>query len=122
MATDTARTIKLDADGDFDVSTGTLVILKGSDSIVQAVKIALQCFKGEWFLDPDSGVPFFQDVLVKNPDPSVLQTVFRDAILEVPGVLALNALELAQDRGARTLTVTFRVSTDVGELDGSVSV
>ena len=115
----TVRDIKLDTAGDLEVAAGDLVLVSAADAIVQAVRIRLQFFKGEWYLDLDAGVPYYQSVLVKNPDPGVLQTVFRKALLETPGVLAVNALSLTQDRAARSLRVDYRVSTDVGELVSS---
>lgn len=122
MAADTPRTLKLDADGDLDFSTGNLQVLAGAEAIVQGVLVRLQFFKGEWFLDLDAGIPYFQSVLVKNPDPNVLQTIFREAILATPGVLALTSLVLTLDRVTRRLTVAFRISTDVGELDASTEL
>lgn len=117
MAADTPRTIKLDVNGDFDISTGNLQILTGAESIAQAVRITLQFFKGEWFLNLDAGLPYFQSILVKNPDANQLQAIFRDAILAVPGVSALPSLTLTFDRTTRALSVRCRVSTDFGELD-----
>jgi hypothetical protein len=122
MATDTPRDLQLDTDGDFAISGGDLQIVSGADAIVQAVKIRLQFFRGEWYLDEDAGLPYFQSVLVKNPDPNVLHSVFRRAILDTPGVLEITSLTLTFDRAERTLTVAFRISTDVGELDSSVEL
>ena len=117
MATDTPRDIKLTDDYDWDVSAGDLAILTGADAIVQSVKLHLQFFKGEWFLDLDAGIPYFQDVLIKNPDPNLLQSVFRNALLAIPGVLEIISLSLAIDNETRTLAIDMRLSTDVGELD-----
>jgi hypothetical protein len=122
MAADTVRDLALDADGDFEVSGGDLQLVAGAEAVLQAIRIRLQFFKGEWFLDEDAGVPFFQSVLVKSPDANVLQAVFRTAILETPGVEALPSLTLTFDRAARRLSVAFRVSTDLGELDSTVEL
>lgn len=108
------RNLKLTDTDDLDVSTGNLQLVGGAASIPQDLRIRLKFFKGEWFLDRDAGVPFFQDVLVKNPDPNVLQSVFRKALLETPGVLAINDLSLTRDSVTRKLNVSFRVSTDAG--------
>ena len=113
---DTVRDIALDINGDLAISSGDLQLVSGSDAIVQAVKIRLQFFKGEWFLNLDAGVPYFQEILVKNPNPNVLQTLFRKALLETPGVLAIESLALTFDGRTRQLAVSYRVTTDVGEL------
>ena len=118
----TTRDIALDGNGDWQVTAGDLVLVAGQAAILQAIRIRLQFFKGEWFLDEDAGVPYFQSVLVKNPDPNLLQTIFRDAILATPGVLGLPSLTLTLDRSTRSLTVAFRASTDEGELDATVTL
>ncbi len=118
----TARDIALDDAGDWNISGGDLTLVSDGPAILQALIIALEFFKGEWFLDEEAGLPYFQDVLVKNPDPNVLQSVFRTAILDVPGVLAINELTLLFDTAARTFAVTFRVSTDFGELVSTVGL
>lgn len=115
----TNRDIALDDDGDLSVSGGDLQLVSGADAIVQAVRIRLQFFRGEWFLDVDAGVPYFQDVLVKNPDPNVLQAVFRAAILETPGISELTALSIDFDRTNRRLSVSYRADTDVGEISST---
>lgn len=110
------RNFKLTNTDDLDVSSGNLQIIGGADSIPQELRLRLKFFKGEWFLDREAGIPYFQDVLVKQPDPNVLQGVFRKALLECPGVLAVNELTLTRDSTTRALNLSFRVSTDAGEL------
>lgn len=114
MATAGARQIKLDVNGDLDYSTGTLVFLEDTEAIRQAVLTRLQFFKGEWFLFPDQGLPWFQSILIKNPNANVLNSVFRTAILGVAGVASLTKLDLTFDRGTRKLTVNFAAMTDLG--------
>lgn len=122
MATDTPRDFALNADGDLDVSMGDFTLTRGVEAIQQAIKIKLQFFQGEWFLDLTAGVPFYQSVLVKNPSPSVLQSIFRKAILEVPGVLAVTSLNIVISRVTRALTVSFTATTDVGELSATEEI
>lgn len=115
----TVRDIALDADGDLDITAGDLVLVSDADAILQAVRIRLQFFQGEWFLDESAGLPYFQDILVKNPDMNVLQFLFRKAILETPGITAVNALTLSVDSATRSLSVSYRASSDVGELSAT---
>lgn len=111
------RNFKLTSDNDLDLSSGNIQILHGADSIPQALRLRLAFFKGEWFLDRSAGVPFFQDVLKKVPDPNVLQSVFRRAILETPGVIELVDLKLSQDSVTRSLNLAFSARTDAGVLN-----
>jgi len=115
----TVRDIALDVDGDLDIAAGDLVLVSDAAAILQAAKIRMQFFKGEWFLDESAGLPYFQDIFVKNPDMNVLQFLFRKEILATPGITAVNELSLSVDGAARTLSVSYRASSDVGELSAT---
>lgn len=111
------RDLRLDpTTGDLDVSGGTLHLTSGTEAIEQSIKIRLQFFKGEWFLDPTAGVDYFGEVLVKNPDTNAVAALFRAKILETPGVASVDSLKLDYDSQARTLSITFTGTDDTGAL------
>lgn len=93
---------------------GDLQLLDGARQVAQQIKITLLAFLGEWFLDTSFGVPYLEAVLVKNPNPAVLNALFRRAILDVPGVTRIRSLRLDFDRQRRTLLVTFEAETPEG--------
>jgi len=77
-------------------------------------------FKGEWFLDTRVGVPYYDSILIKNPDLVVIRSIFRNAILSTPGIANLDALTTAFDAASRKLTVEFTaIKEDGGTLDFS---
>lgn len=109
--------LKLDADNDLDLSTGGLELITGTDEIVQKLVTRLQFFLGEWFLDARQGIPYFEDVLVKNPDLVAIQGIFREAILETPGVAALlGVIETTVDSALRILSVSFTAQLESGDV------
>ncbi len=111
--------LKLDIAGDLALtSTGDLATVDGLDAVTQRLRFALQHFKGEWTLDEAFGVPWFQDVLKKNPNPVVIDAVLKQVILATPGVLALESLDLDWDRARRRLTVRFSALTTSGRVKG----
>lgn len=113
----TLRDLKLDLSARRMVmESGSFVFTRGPYAVLQDVWLALGFFEGEWFLDLERGVPYFRKILVKTPNMDEIRAVYRDAILGRPGVRDLLALELAFNRTARTLAVSFRINTDVGEL------
>jgi len=65
----------------------------------------LQFFQGEWFLDVRQGMPYFQAVFVKNPEISLIQSIFRRAILSTPGVSSIIRMETRLDSATRRLIV-----------------
>lgn len=116
----TVRNLAIDANGELVLKNGNLVLASDGDAIKQAIQVQLNTFLGEWFLDdptnPKVGVPYFQSVLVKNPNPDLLRKTFYDAILAVRGVVAVVELDLQFKSATRTLIVVWRAMTDAGQL------
>ena len=106
--------------GDIAIENNNLVLIDGEDSLLQRIRSNILFFRGEWFADRTRGVPWFQDVFVKNPNPSVLNAIFGDVIRGVQGVRSLDLLTFDLDSETRQLTIQFQVSTDDDTLTGDV--
>ncbi len=107
-----------DSDGDILVTNGNVAFNSGIESIRQHLQIRLRTFAGEWFLNTSVGVPYFDSVFIKNPDLTVLNTVFTKVILDTPGVISLSSLSF-EISGNRQLFVSFSAITTNGVLDYS---
>jgi hypothetical protein len=114
--------LRLGADGELDLSGGELNLVDGGEAIVQDVRSACRFIRGEWYADPERGVPFFERIFVKNPDLGLVRAAFRDAILARPGVKDVLELELDYGPEDRSLSVTFRADTDAGEIEGTLPI
>lgn len=113
------RDLMLDPEtGDLLLSGGDLVIVRDAESIKQAVVIRLNFLRGEWFLDTDTGMPYFQNILVKSPNLAAIRSIFNDEILSVAGINSVINLTLDYNRQARRLNVSWRAASDLGELTG----
>jgi len=110
------RDIKINSLGDIDLSAYKFEFAFDADYIVQKLAITLRTFLGEWFLDTSAGIPYFEDILKKNYDPTRVESVLKSAILDVPGVDQITAFDMNLIN-PRTLIVTFTVTTDFGELE-----
>lgn len=108
----------LDADGDMCADALGLAMTGDAPGIRQQVQLRLGFFRGEWFLDDDRGIPWFDRILIKNPDLVDAQDIFRTAILSVRGVLDVQYLNLSYT-GRRQAALDFKASTDLGELSFS---
>lgn len=108
--------LRLDANGDLSIVNGDLSIISDKLEIDQLLKQRLQFFSGEWFLDIEDGLPWFDEVFVKNPDPVILNTIFKDIILTTPGVLGLDEFDLTLDTVTRVMTLSFRARTTEGPI------
>jgi len=116
-----AETGELVAD-DLVVENGDLVLLSGAEAIAQDCAQALRLFRGEEPLDLSAGIPYHTDLFVKNPRLPAVREMFRSALLKRPGVLEVLELRLDFDTATRELEVTWKVSTDEGEVGGATVV
>lgn len=101
---------------DILVEGSDLQIVEGKDATVQYLKQVLAAFKGEWFLNTEFGIDYYGKVLIKNPDPNVLESEFKLAILDVPGVRNLIEFQLLVDPATREYEIDFTVDTDEGTI------
>ncbi len=115
-----AQNLKL-TDGDITIENGNLAFVSEEEAMVQKINCALKLFLAEWFLDETIGVPYFEKVLGKGRSLGVIREVFRTQLLAIRGVLEVLSLAVTQDRRARTVTVSWRVSSDLRELTGEVT-
>lgn len=93
---------------------GDLLLQDGADRVAQQVKVTLLTFLGEWFLDTSFGVPYLEDIMVKNPKWGAINAILRARIIDVPGVTRVTQLDLDFDRRERALTVVFSANTPYG--------
>lgn len=104
-----------------DVTTNDLVFtsrnlttVAGTALVAQRLKLILQLFKAEWFLDADAGIPYLQEILKKGVAPTVIDAILRNAILNVEDVNRLLKYNSEIDTATRTVTVAFTVDTVYG--------
>lgn len=101
--------------GDIEVYKNDVSLIDGYEAVRQHLKIRLQTYFGEWFADASIGVPWFQDILIKNPDYTVVSEILKAAILETEGVNDL--VSFSFDISGRAATLNFKVVTDNGVID-----
>lgn len=103
-----------------------LVIVDGDLQLVadvaQAIKIRLLTVRGEWFLDNELGVPYFEEIFVKAPDLDRVRSIYRQTILDTPGVLDVRTITLSYTASTRELSVSFNCDSDQGEIDQTVEI
>lgn len=101
---------------------GHVSLVGDAGRVRQQIKITLMTLLGEWFLDTGFGVPYFEDVLVKNPNRATIEAVLRARILDVPDVTRVGRLVLEVDRALRTLQVKFEAETAAGVVEDVVAL
>lgn len=81
------------------------------DLLKQRMEITFRAFTGEWFLNPSWGA-FNKDLFFnKKVTKEILDSYYRDIILNFPEVLSINFFESVYEKGTRIYSFTFSVDT-----------
>lgn len=93
--------------GDLLLENGQLVFRDGIEQARQEIECRSTFFLGEYFLDTRLGVPYYRDVLVKNPVRETILSCFRSIALSVPGIVDVVNMAYDFDPRARTAKVSY---------------
>jgi len=114
---------QLDSSGDMVGGFGNVVAF--SAATAQKLRCRLLLVQAEWFLDPDSGVPWF--ALPDSVDPPIMgvkavdlgyvERTLKTTILETEGISELVDFTMSLDRNTRAATVAATVKTDDGDVE-----
>lgn len=106
-----------DTTKDLVIVNGDLTLTTGLDRVKQHLSQRFKLFFGEWFLDTERGVPYFQDIYRKNPDGDVVDATFKKVVTQTPGVVNLQEFSIDYDNATRSITVKLRALTVDGVID-----
>ena len=90
-----------------DLDTTTFRKVSGSDYARQKIRSRLLFLLGEWFLDTTEGVPWFESILVKNPNLQYIQSTISSVIAAVPGITAVRTVEVQYVPSTRTASLIY---------------
>lgn len=102
-------------DNDIVITDDIVLVTDLLTAVRQELTLALGMFKGEWFLNLDEGLPYYERILGKRYDEAVITEVFRERIARVPSVKAIDTLAVSYDGPTRVLSVAWTVVTDTAE-------
>jgi hypothetical protein len=108
--------------GDLVISGGDLGLSTGLPGVAQGCRIAVRMVRGEWFLNLDTGIPYFQrdgvtatEAIMGQPfDQAKTLAPFRDALAAVNGVDSVVSVTATYDSPTRTVTVAWAVTATFG--------
>lgn len=86
-----------------------------TNQITQNLAIRLRFMLGEWFLDVTQGVPYYQEIFIKNPNQIQIESSLKQEIVNTEGVVELTKFQSNFDRTNRRYYVNFSVRTISGE-------
>ena len=109
-------------DNDIKFTNGNFDFVEGTEYVAQKLRIRLQLFFGEWYLDTSKGVKYFDIFLIQNPNINLANNALKATILETRYVTGLLEFETNFDRSERTFVASFKVSTEFGDVSQSFGV
>lgn len=114
------KDLLLDRDSDLSVTENGDICL--TDSIRQAIFIRLRWFLGEWIFNTSFGMPYYSQILIKNPNTAVIEQLFRQQILSVTEVIRIESLSVQIDKRLRKCRVKFKAQTTQGAIEEEVQI
>lgn len=103
------------SNGDISFSSFDFRLVDGVDQISQNLYIRLKFVLGEWFLDINQGVPYYEDIFKKNQNQIIIENVFKQEIVNTRGIEEILFFESDFNREKRIFYVSFRVKTISGD-------
>jgi len=116
------KTIALDDNSDIKIHNGTFVILSGIDALVQRIENKLLLYRGEHHLDTRAGTPYIQEILTRQVNTQLIESIIRESILSVDGVQSITSLRINYDKTSRKANIEFSASTIYGAISKEVIV
>lgn len=113
------KDILLTRSGDLNLSSGDI---QETDSVRQVILIRLRWFLNEWRLGPVFGVPYFEEILIKNPNRTAIKQIFRNKIMEVDEVNDVRDIEITINNKTREAHVSFTAITDEETIHEEVKI
>ena len=89
--------------------------------VSQRLKIRLNTFLGEWFYNANVGVPYFEEVLTKRFDKSIVDSLLRSVILETEDVVNIVKFEGVFIPELRTYKIDYAVEIDTSIASGAAN-
>lgn len=105
--------------GDLLMQNGDVVLTSptsegGTDQTLQLVCQSLRLWLSEWFMDQSQGTQYLQVVFAKGSTPAQVDSVIKDRILSVPGVMAMTQYSGQSFAAQRLYRITFTIITQTG--------
>jgi hypothetical protein len=87
----------------------------GIGEMKQRIGIALKTHRGEWLFNVDLGLPYLDEIMVKDPNLDQITSAVRAYLVnDVEGVVGVRSLAVSLDRATRIMTWDLDVETTEG--------
>ena len=108
--------IKLDDSGDITFVSGESSVTSiGAEDLAQRIRIRLNTFQGEWFMDNTLGVDWWNRVFGKNRSKAAVDALLQEQILKEPDALQILSYSSSISTD-RKFSCSFKVRTENGAI------
>jgi uncharacterized membrane protein (Fun14 family) len=101
---------------DLLISNYDLSLVTDKDYLVQKIKIRLLFIYGEWFLDIEDGLKYYEIIWVKNPNIALIESAIQATILDIEGVINITQFSTSFSNANRELTINATINTIYGTI------
>lgn len=109
-------------DGEISFLNNTFVNITAQAALAQRLEGKLNMFEGEWEFDLTEGIDW-PDILSSKPySNDDVEPVIRETLTSDPAVTGIIELTLTPNNSTRRLVIAFKVSSDVGLVEGGVAI
>lgn len=116
------RTFAIDTTGQIDVNSRSLLVVENADALKEIIQQKYSMFLGEYFLDQRRGVPYYENILIKQFNAQNVETILKRVLYDIEDVYGINSFELDFSNSNRSLSVSFECSTKFGDITDEVVI
>lgn len=97
------------ATNDIMSKNGKVGIVVSNDEVLQRVKTRLRRILGEWFLQVNAGLPYFDGNMLGGKNTQYVLMIIKAEILETTGVQDVTSITIDYNNATRKATVTAKI-------------
>lgn len=92
------------------------------ESVAQKIRIRLRWLLGEWRWDEEEGLPYKDELLIKNPDMDSFEMAVREKIFEIEEITEVRDVNIEYDANTRKGKIYFEAVTDFETIREEVQI
>jgi len=121
MPTGPRRDILLDSSGNRVLVNGDYGFAADDQAVKQGIQVRALLYLNDVWYDLDLGVPYLENILIKNPNPIVVKAEIGRNIALTPDVSNVVAVSLEVDPLTRHAAINYTCNSTLGTVTGTVT-
>jgi len=104
--------LKLDSNGDLDITNNSFNLVIREEEVEQKIKTVLRTIRGECYLTPSKGVPILTEVMGKNKNLNLIESLYKNEIISIKSVESLDKFNLLVNDN-RSMNISANVNGNI---------